>query len=121
MLANAARRQVHQLAQRLLELRLFHIRPGSMQLHIDGERMCHADRVADLYRAALREAGRHHVFRQIARRIGCTAIDLGRILAGERATAMRRRTAVCVDNDLASGQPAIAVRPPMTKLPVGLM
>ena len=56
------------------------------------------------------EAGRDDVLGEIARRISGRAVDLGRVLAGERAAAMRRVAAVGVDDDLAAGEAAIAVR-----------
>ncbi len=72
--------------------------------------MRHADGVADLQRAFLGEAGGDDVLGEVAADIGGRAIDLGRVLAAEGAPAMRSRAAVGIDNDLAPGQAAIAVR-----------
>src|SRR6202040_3803617 len=38
-------------------------------------------------------------------------VDLGGVLAGEGAAAMRRRPAIGIDDDLAAGEAAVAVRP----------
>ena len=109
MLADAARRQVHHLAQRLLELGLVDL-AGAVQVDIDRQRLGDADGVGELDRAAVGEAGRDDVLGEIARGIGGRAVDLGRILAGEGAAAMRRRAAIGVDDDLAAGEAAVAVR-----------
>ena len=53
---------------------------------------------------------RDDVLGEIARGVGGRAVDLGRVLAGEGAAAMRGRAAIGVDDDLAAGQAAIAVR-----------
>src|SRR5699024_12767323 len=47
------------------------------------------------------------ILRHIARRIGCGAVHLGRILAGKCATAVACHAAVGVDDDLAPGQAGI--------------
>ena len=108
MLADAARRQVHDLAQRRLELGLVDL-AGAVQVDIDRQRLGDADGIGELDGAAVGELGGDDVLGEIARRIGGRAIDLGRILAREGAAAMRRRAAIGVDDDLAAGQPAIAV------------
>ncbi len=110
MLANAARRQVHQVAQASLDARLVHVLAGVLQVDIDRQRTRDADRVADLDGAAIGQSGRHDVLRQIAAGIGGGAVHLGRVLAAERAAAMRGGTAIGIDDDLASGQSAVAVR-----------
>src|SRR5512139_2195742 len=69
-----------------------------------------ADRVADLHHAPVGEPGGDDVLRHIAAGVGSGAVDLGRILAGERAAAVRGRAAVGVDDDLAAGQPGVAHR-----------
>src|SRR4029078_13176790 len=46
----------------------------------------------------------------VARHVARRAIDLRRILARERAAAVRRRAAVGVDDDLAAGAAGVAVR-----------
>ncbi len=46
----------------------------------------------------------------MTRHIAGRAVNLGRILAGERAAAVAAITAVGVDDNLASGQSAVALR-----------
>ena len=46
----------------------------------------------------------------MTRGVGGRTVDLGRILAGERATTVRRCAAIGVNDDLATGQAAVAVR-----------
>ncbi len=53
--------------------------------------------------------GGDHVLGEVARRIGGRAVDLGGVLARESAAAMRRRTAIGVDDDLAAGQAGVAI------------
>src|SRR6185437_14695275 len=67
-------------------------------------------RVADLYFAAVGDAGGDDVLGHVARGIGGRTVDLGRILAGERATTMAGPAAVGVHDDLAAGQAAVAHR-----------
>ena len=50
------------------------------------------------------------VLGQVAADVGGRAVDLGRVLAGEGAAAVRGRAAVGVDDDLAAGQAGVAVR-----------
>ena len=110
MLANAARPQIDQFAHRLFQLHFIHVAARTVQVEVNRQRMRHADRVADLDGAFIGKPRRHHVLRQIAAHIGGGPIHLGRVLAGKRAAAMRRRAAVCVHDDFPSRQPAIAIR-----------
>ncbi len=80
-----------------------------MCVDVDRQRLDHADRVGQLDRAASGEARRHDVLGEVARRIGRRPVDLGGILTGERAAAVRGRTAVGVHDDLAAGEPGVAV------------
>ncbi len=98
-----------ELAQRRHQLLLIDL-AGAVGIDIDRERLGDADRIGELDGAAVRETRGDHVLRQIARGISGRAIDLGRILAGEGAAAMRGRAAVGVDDDLAAGEAGIAVR-----------
>ena len=72
--------------------------------------MRNADRVCDLDLAAVGEACGDDVLRHIAGCVRGRAVDLRRILAGERAAAVRGRAAVGVDDDLAAGQTGVAHR-----------
>ena len=109
VLADAARREIDQLAQHGLQLG--DIDPVGIvaEVDVDRQRLRHADRVGELDRAAVGETGRHHVLGEIAGGIGGRAIDLGGVLAGERAAAVRGRAAVGVDDDLAPREPGVAI------------
>ena len=92
----------------LLELAFVDV-AGAVQVDVDRQRLGDADRVGELQRAAVGEARGDDVLGEIARRVGGRAVDLGRVLAGEGAAAVRRRAAVGVDDDLAAGEAAVAV------------
>ena len=81
-----------------------------MGIHQHRHRIGDTDRIGDLDRAALGKAGRDHVLGEIARCVSSRTIDLGRILAGKGAAAVGRVTAVGIDDDLAAGETAVAVR-----------
>ena len=98
-----------ELGEDLLELR-FVDRAGAVGVDIDRQRLGDADRVAELDRAARRARG-DDVLRQIARHICRRAIDLGRILAAERAATVGGGATIGVDDDLAAGEAGVAVRP----------
>ena len=83
---------------------------GAVQVDVEAERLGHADRVADLDGALVGQAGGDDVLGQVAAGVGGRAVDLGRVLAGEGAAAVRGRAAVGVDDDLAAGQAGVAVR-----------
>src|SRR4029453_5878640 len=70
-----------------------------------------ADRVSELDRAAPRKARSDNVLRKIASRISRGAVDLRRVLARKGAAAVRSRTAVGVDDDLAPGDSGVPIRP----------
>ena len=59
----------------------------------------------------MRELCCDDVLRNPTRRICGRAVNLGRVLSGKRAAAMASEPAVCIDNDLAPGQPGIPLRP----------
>jgi hypothetical protein len=108
MRADAARGQVHDLADGLLDHLLGDF-AGAMGVGVDRQRLGHADRIAQLDRAALGEAGGHDVLGEIARRIGGRAVHLGRVLAGKRPAAMGGRTAIGVHDDLAPREARVAI------------
>ena len=85
--------------------------PGALGCHHDAGGARHADGVGQLHQAPRREAGGDDILGDVARRVRRGAVDLGGILAGEGAAAMRRRAAVGVDDDLAAGDSAVALRP----------
>src|SRR3954468_22345129 len=91
--ANIGRRQPEHLRQELLQLALVDF-AGAVQIDQERHRNRYADRVSDLDGAAFSQTGRDDILRQIARRIGCRAITLRRVLAGESAAAMRSIAAI---------------------------
>ncbi|MPL97127.1 hypothetical protein SDC9_43315 [bioreactor metagenome] len=108
--ADAARRQVHARGNDALDL-LVGRHAGAVGVGIDRQRFRHADRIAHLDQALLRQPRRNDVLREVARRIGGRAVDLGRVLAREGPAAMRRGAAIGVDDDLAAREPRVAIRP----------
>src|SRR3954470_7373771 len=106
--ADTARGQVHRLGDSLLELVLGDL-SGAVGVDVDRQRPRHADGVGELQGAAIGQTGGNDVLGDVARGIRDRAVDLGRILAGEGAAAMRGRATIGVDDDLAAGQAGIAV------------
>ena len=84
---------------------------GAKGVHHDGNRLCHADGIGKLDLAALGKPGCHDVLCDVPRRIGCTAVHLGGILAGECAAAVARVTAIGVHDDFAPCEAGVTVRP----------
>ena len=72
--------------------------------------MRRADRVCHLKLAPVGQAGRDDVLRDVARHVRGRSVDLRRVLAAERAAAVRRYAAVRVDDDLAAGEPGVGLR-----------
>ena len=106
------------LADELLDPFLRHaLRLCAEGVHEHRERVRDADRVRDLDLAAVGEPGGDDVLRHVARGVRRRAVDLRRVLAGERATAVRRGAAVGVDDDLAAGQAGVAHRAADHELP----
>ena len=83
---------------------------GAFGVDRDVDRVRHADGVRHLDLALTRQPGGHDVLGHIARGVGGAAVDFGRILSAESATAVRTGAAVGVHDDLASGQAAVALR-----------
>ena len=106
---DAARRQLEVRAHELGDLLLGNP-AGAFRVHHDRDRIGHANRVGELHQRPVGDAGRHDVLGDVARHVAGRAIDLRRILARERAAAVRRRSAVGVDDDLAAGDAGVAVR-----------
>ena len=84
--------------------------PRAVRVHHHRDGLRHADRVRHLELGALGQPGRHDGLRDVTGHVRPGAIDLRRILAGERAAAVRAGSPIGVDDDLASGEPGIAHR-----------
>ena len=79
-------------------------------IDVHAHRLRNADGVGQLHFAAIGQAGGDDVLGHVPGHVGGAAIDLGRILAAEGAAAVTAPAAVGIDDDLAAGQPAVAVR-----------
>ena len=101
--------QVEVLVDQLLDLVVGDL-AGAFGVDRHVHRPGDADRVGDLDLALPRQPGGDDVLGDVARRVGGRAVDLRRVLAGERAAAVRAGAAVGVDDDLAAGQAAVALR-----------
>src|SRR3954447_21194691 len=106
--ADVGRREAEHLRQDLFKLALVNL-AGAVRVHEKRHRIGDADRVRDLDGALFGQPSRHDVLGEIAGRICGGAVHLSRVLAGERAAAMRCVTTVRVNDDLAPGKPTIAV------------
>src|SRR5262249_6279776 len=69
-----------------------------------------ADAIAQLNLAPRCETGGHHVARHVARGVGAETVDVGRVLARERAAALTCEAPVGIDDVLATREPCIALR-----------
>ena len=101
--------QVKHLLHSLLDLLVCH-RAGAEGIHHDGHRPCHADGVGHLYLALLCQTRSHDVLCHPAGSVGCAAVHLAGVLAGEGAAAVACIAAVGVHDDLTAGQAGIALR-----------
>ena len=106
-LDDAVRAQVEMLADQLLDLVVADL-AGAESGDRNRRRLGHANGVADLHFGAVGNAGGHDVLGHVTCRVSRRAVDLGRVLAAERATAVTGPAAVGVDDDLAAGQAAVA-------------
>src|SRR5690606_17184923 len=103
------------VAENLLERRFVDL-AGAVQVDVDGERLGDPDGVAQLNGRAFREAGGDDVLGEVARGVGGRAVDLGGVLAREGTAAVRRGSAIGIDDDLAAGEAGIAVGSPDDEL-----
>src|SRR5690606_3427375 len=108
-LDDAVRAQVEVGTDQLLDLCVRNL-AGAEGGYRDRGRLGHADGVGNLHFALVGQAGGNHVLGDVTGSISGRTINLGRVLAGERATTVTGHAAVGVDDDLATGQAAIAHR-----------
>src|SRR3954468_5612389 len=109
LLHDAAGRELEMLAHQLGDL-LFRNPARAFGVHHHRHRIGDADRIRELHERPFGNSRGDDILRDIARHVAGGAIDLGRILAGERAAAVRRRAAVRVDDNLAAGDARVAMR-----------
>ncbi|BAS71861.1 Os01g0323775, partial [Oryza sativa Japonica Group] len=84
---------------------------GAVGVDEHGERLGDADGVRHLHDAAAGEAAGDDALGGLPGDVGAAPVDLGRVLAGEGAAAVRAPSAVGVDDDLAAGEAGVAVGP----------
>src|SRR5258707_1867314 len=82
MLANAARRQVHDLIEQFFKPWLVHL-GGSVAVDVKRERLCDTDRLGDLGRTAVSQSGRNKGLCEVTRPVGRGAIDPCAVLGRE--------------------------------------
>ena len=104
----AAGAQIEDLAYGGGDLAARHALLGAEGLHVDGYRVGNANSVGDLGSRPC-GPGRQPRCSSQPKRGGVRGgtIDLGRVLAGERATAVVGSATVGVDDDLAAGQTGV--------------
>src|SRR6185436_11357239 len=98
------------LAHGVDDLALLHL-ARALGVHHHGDGVGHADGVGDLQLEAVGQAGGHDVLGDVARHVRRRAVHLRRVLAREGAAAVAPHAAVGVDDDLAPGETAVALRP----------
>ncbi|BBG31385.1 glutamyl-tRNA reductase [Zymobacter palmae] len=76
----------------------------------DGRRFRHTDGVGDLDFAFIRQTRCHDVLRDIAASVSSAAVNLRRILTGERTATVTRHATVSINDDLAASQTTVAHR-----------
>ena len=76
----------------------------------DGGGLCHPNGVGDLNFAAVGQTGGNDILGHIAPGISCRAIHFGWVFAGEGPATMAGSATVGVNDDLATGEAAIADR-----------
>src|SRR5688500_3192152 len=84
--------------------------PGAERLHVHRDRARASNGVRDLHLASVGEAFANDLSSNVPSEIGTAPVDLRWILPAERATAVVRGAAVCVDDDLATGHATVGRR-----------
>ena len=89
---------------------------GSMGINIQGHWLRDPDCIGELDSASICEPGCYYIFGDMPGCVGRGTVHLRRILARECTTSVGTRAAVGVDDDLATGEPRVALGP--TDLPL---
>ena len=82
----------------------------------DRRRLRNTDCIGNLNFTAIRKTCCDNIFCHIPASVGCRAINLSRVFPRERTTAMMGHTAIGIDDDFTSSQPAVAHRAANNKL-----
>src|SRR5262245_19139807 len=106
LLDDRARTEV-EVVHHELRCRTLVARAEGIDLH--RHRLRHTDRIANLDFRLLREAGCDDLLGDVAAEVRAAAIDLGGVLAAERAAAVTAPAAVAVDDDLAARDAGVSL------------
>src|ERR1017187_9106250 len=108
-LNDALRRQREVRPHQFLKLVLIHLARAE-GVDMNAYRLGHANRIRQLHLAAVSQPRRDDVLGYMTRHVRRRAVDLGRVLATERAAAMTTHAAIRIDDDLAPGQTGVSHR-----------
>ena len=90
------------------------------RVDMDAHRLGMPDGVSELHLAFRGETGCHNILGNIAAHVSGAAIDLGGILPRKGPSAVAAHPSVSIDDDLASGEAAVPLRPPNHEAPGGI-
>ena len=76
-------------------------------VHVDGDRLCHPDGVADLDEAPPAQPGRRETLGHLAGSVGRAPVHLGVVIPGKGSASVRSPAAVGVHDDLPACQPGV--------------
>src|SRR2546428_3648622 len=107
---NRGRAEVEKFAQGCGKLMVRHD-AGVEGVDQERNRFGDPDRVGHLDFTLRRESGGNDILRDMARHIASRTVDLARVFTRKRAAAVTAVAAVAVDDNLAPGETAVAMRP----------
>ena len=111
ILLNGLRTEVEELLNLLCNLAVAHLHAtASVCVDVDVHRLSDADGVAHLHEHLVGNACRYHVLCNVTCCVCCRAVYLRGVFAREGSAAVCALAAVCVDDDLATGEASVAVR-----------
>ena len=87
-----------------------------ISVNINTDRLGHTNGISKLHKHFFGHACSYHVLGNITCCIGCRTVDFRWVLTRESTSSMCSLATICVDNNLASRQPRISVRPADDKL-----
>ena len=110
MRSNPSRAEIHNFAKNTFQLRRVHF-SGFMQININRKWLRNTNRVRKLNCAFISKVCCDNIFSKIARSISRRTVNLCRVFAGERATAMRGSTTIGIYDYLTTSKTGIPIRP----------
>ncbi|MPN06632.1 hypothetical protein SDC9_153888 [bioreactor metagenome] len=117
---NGGGTKVEHLTHHLFEHGVIAQFPGSIGGNVDAQRIGNPYRISHLKLAFFSQPGGNDVLGYVTTHIRGGTVHLARIFTGEGAAAVRTDSAVGIDNDLATGQPGVGMRPAEHKLAGGI-